>query len=131
MAAIKRWAGVICLGVMAGAAWRGLHTHSPRSPRSFDEILRLVAGKTETEVEHLLGRPDTRESRLADDDVWVWWDYTFLDGEHYAPELRGQVVHLEITFDRPEELAGQTVPHVAWRVAGPFSVNFSRRRSKS
>jgi len=101
--------------------------HAARSRQPFDQIQRLVTGKTEAEVERLLGRPDARESRLIDDDVWIWWDYTFLDGEHYPPELRGQAVHLEITFDRPAGIAAQDQPHAAWRVAGPFSVNFSHR----
>jgi hypothetical protein len=99
----------------------------PRWRQSFDEIERRVTGKTEAEVEQILGKPDTREARLVDDDVWIWWDFTFLDGEQYAPEVRGQVVHLEITFDKPSGTEGRDVPHAAWRVAGPYSVNFSRR----
>jgi len=103
--------------------------HAPRSRQSFDEIQHLITGKTEAEVEHILGKPDARESRLVDDDVWIWWDYTYLDGEQYAPELRGQVVHLEITFGKPPGAAddGRELPHEVWRAAGPFSVNFSRR----
>jgi hypothetical protein len=121
---------VVALAAAIGAGCGGCGgpaSGAPRWKHSFDEIERQVTGKTEAEVEQILGKPDTREARLVDDDVWIWWDFTFLDGEQYAPELRGQVVHLEITFDKPPEIAGQDVPHTAWRVAGPYSVNFSRR----
>lgn len=124
MAATWRWAAVVCLAAAVGG---GCRAPAARSRHSFDQIQHLVAGRTELEVECLLGSPDTRESRLADDDVWIWWDFTFLDGEQYAPELRGQIVHLEITFDRPSTIEGQRLPRAAWRIAGPFSVNFSRR----
>lgn len=127
MAATWRWAVVVCLAVVVGGAWGGCHAPAARSRHSFDQIQHLVAGRTELEVECLLGSPDTRESRLVDDDVWIWWNFTFLDGEQYAPELRGQIVHLEITFDRPFAVEGQQVPRASWRIAGPYSVNFSRR----
>ncbi|HXM70231.1 MAG TPA: hypothetical protein VN970_03795 [Thermoanaerobaculia bacterium] len=123
-----------CLAVTMGASWIGCGARAagpPRSQLSFDLIQSRVVGKTEAEVERILGMPDTREARLVDDDVWIWWDYTYLDGERYAPEVRGQIVHLEITFDKPPGLAGQDLPKAAWRVAGPFSVNFSRRAPKS
>jgi hypothetical protein len=118
---------VLAAAIAGGAGCRGPGSGAPRWRQSFDQIERQVTGKTEAEVEQILGKPDTREARLVDDDVWIWWDFTFLDGEQYAPELRGQVVHLEITFDKPAETVGQDVPHTAWRVAGPYSVNFSRR----
>jgi hypothetical protein len=124
---IWRHLSVVALAAAIGAGCGGPASGAPRWKHSFDEIERQVTGKTEAEVEQILGKPDTREARLVDDDVWIWWDFTFLDGEQYAPELRGQVVHLEITFDKPAEIAGQDVPHTAWRVAGPYSVNFSRR----
>jgi hypothetical protein len=123
MDATWRWAAVVCL---AGAAGGSCRAPAARSQHSFDQIQHLVAGRTEDEVERILGSPDTRESRLADDDVWIWWNFTFLDGEQYAPELRCQIVHLEITFDRPSGVSCRQVPRAAWR-AGPFSVNFSRR----
>src|ERR1700688_4501285 len=131
MTSIWRGVAVACLATAIHACWIGCGTHTagtPRSRLSFDQIQSRVAGKTEAEVESILGKPDTRQARLVDDDVWIWWDYTFLDGEQYAPELRGQIVHLEITFDRP---SGQDLPRAAWRIAGPFSVNFSRRASHS
>jgi hypothetical protein len=129
MARIWRHLAVATLAaaIAGSAGCRGPAPGVPRWRQSFDEIERRVTGKTEAEVEQILGKPDTREARLVDDDVWIWWDFTFLDGEQYAPEVRGQVVHLEITFDKPQGTEGRDVPHAAWRVAGPYSVNFSRR----
>jgi hypothetical protein len=124
-ARVAIWRPLTALGLALG--WLACSGHTIRSERSFDQIQRLVAGKTEIEVERLLGPPDMREARLADDEVWIWWDYTFLDGNQYAPELRGQAVHLEVTFRKPVVVEGQEVPKAGWRVAGPFSVNFSRR----
>ncbi len=125
MASLAAWGALGALWLATGCVACSRHTTRPE--RSFDQIQRLVTGKTENEVERLLGPPDAREPRLIDDDVWIWWDYTFLDGNQYAPELRGLAVHLEITFRKPEAAAGRDVPKAAWRVAGPFSVNFSRR----
>jgi hypothetical protein len=90
-----------------------------RSSQSYDQIRELVAGRTSTEVERLLGKPDLRETVL-DDQRWVWWNYTFLDGDQYAPEIRGQVVHLEITFQAPP------TPGAEARVGGPLSVSYSK-----
>lgn len=92
---------------------------SPRSHRSYDQIRDLVAGKTATEVEQLLGKPDLRETVL-DDQRWIWWNYTFLDGDQYAPEIRGQVVHLEITFQNP------STPGADVRVGSSLSVSYSK-----
>jgi hypothetical protein len=121
----------LAAALLAGAFGCGAPSSAARSRHSFDWIQRQVTGKTEAEVESILGKPDTRESRLVDDEVWIWWDYTFLDSEQYPPEMHGQVVHLEITFDRPAGAAGRDAPRAAWRVAGPFSVNFSRRLPRS
>ena len=134
MSSIWRAVAVACIATAIYACWIGCGAQAAgpsRSQLSFDQIQSRVAGRTEAEGEGILGKPDTREARLVDDDVWIWWDYTYLDGEQYAPELRGQVVHLEITFDRPSGPAGQDSPKAAWRVAGPFSVNFSRRAPRS
>jgi hypothetical protein len=92
---------------------------SARSSQSYDQIRELVTGRTATEVERLLGKPDLRETVL-DDQRWVWWNYTFLDGDQYAPEIRGQVVHLEITFQTPP------TPGAEARVGGPLSVSYSK-----
>jgi len=92
---------------------------SARSSQSYDQIRELVTGRTAAEVERLLGKPDLRETVL-DDQRWVWWNYTFLDGDQYAPEIRGQVVHLEITFQAPP------TPRADARVRGPLSVSYSK-----
>jgi hypothetical protein len=98
---------------------------SPRSHRSYDQIRDEVTGKSGAEVEHLLGPPDVRESVL-DEQRWIWWNYTFLDGDQYAPEIRGQIVHLEIILKKPA-LSGGTAPPIAqWRATGPLSVGYSR-----
>ena len=95
-----------------------------KSQQSYDQIRRLVDGKTAAEVEGLLGQPDARETALGDS-RWVWWNYTFLDGEQYAPEIRGQIVHLEITFRNPRG-PGSPVPLAEWKVSGPLSVSYSK-----
>jgi hypothetical protein len=115
----------LAAAVAAGCGILGCGGHGARSRRSFDQIQRLVVGRTEAEVERLLGAPDSREPQLVDDEVWIWWDYTFLDGTQYQPELRGRVVHLEITFGKPRPVAGTVTPRAAWRVSGPFAVNYS------
>lgn len=94
-----------------------------RSDKSFDEISRLVSGRTATEVAALLGEPDSRQSILSDSERWVWWSYTYLGGEQYAPEFRGRVVHLEITFVRSAARSGPS--RDAWRVGSPFGVSYS------
>ena len=96
---------------------------APRSDRSFDQIRELVAGKNAAEVEALLGEPDTRESVLIGDERWIWWNYTFLDGEDLPPEQRGKVVHLEITFERSPDPSASGAS--AWRVSGPLGVSYS------
>lgn len=99
---------------------------SPRSPFSFDQIRRQVSGKTAAEIEALLGRPDTRERLATGTEKWIWWDYTVLDGEHYAPEVRRQVVHLEIVFERPSGTGGTAGAAAGGRVSTPLTVSYSR-----
>lgn len=96
---------------------------SPRSNRSYDEIRELILGKSGAEVEQLLGQPDLRENVL-DEQRWIWWNYTFLDGDQYAPEIRKQVVHLEIVLKNPAP-SRTTIPAAQWRVTGPLSVSYS------
>jgi hypothetical protein len=98
-----------------------------RSDQSYEEIRRMVAGKTGAEVERLLGAPDLRETVLGDQ-RWIWWNYTFLAGDQYAPEIRGQVVHLEIVLEKPPG-RGPASPS-EWRVNGPFSVSYSTASRK-
>jgi hypothetical protein len=97
---------------------------SARSSRSYDQIRDLVSGRSAADVERLLGKPDARETVL-DESRWVWWNYTFLDGDQYAPEIRGQIVHLEILFRNPYR-SETAVPLAAWRVDGPLAVSYSR-----
>lgn len=98
-----------------------------RSAWSYEEIRAKVAGRTAVEVERLLGEPDLRETVLGDQH-WIWWNYTFLAGEQYAPEIRGQVVHLEIVLQKP---AGRgTASPSEWRVTGPFSASYSTASRK-
>lgn len=94
-----------------------------RSDRSFDEIRDLVAGKTPVEVTALLGEPDSRQNILSDNQRWVWWNYTYLGGNQYPPEMRDRVVHLEITFARSAPVQGAVAG--IWKVSSPFGVSYS------
>lgn len=94
-----------------------------RSERSFDQIAATVAGQNAAEVLELLGEPDSRQPIYLRDERWIWWNYTFLAGNDYPPEVRGQVVHLEITFRPPPAAAGRQ-PYSQWRIAEPFGVSF-------
>ncbi len=114
--------GLACLA-LAGS---GRGARPPRLPRPLAEIARLVANRSESEVEKILGSPAARTPPLADEEVCIWWSATYLEGE-YPPELRGMPLHLEITFTKPAGAPGGAVPRSAWRVAGPFAVNFSQR----
>lgn len=118
-----RWPVIVLLILNLTLVAQGCRP-SARSHRSYDQIREMVAGKTTFEVERILGKPDLREAVL-DDQRWVWWNYTFLDGDQYAPEVRGQVVHLEITFQNPHG-PGARLPLTTWRVNGPMSVSYSR-----
>ena len=97
-----------------------------RSGESFDQICSRVAGKTAAEVESLLGKPDARERLPMGDWRWIWWNYTFLDGEGYPPELRGRIVHLEILFSNPSR---PSLPKSQWRVVGPLAVSYALAQS--
>lgn len=95
-----------------------------KSTKSFDEICDLVAGKTAAEVEVLLGPPDNVYPSPLGNERWTWWNYTFLDGNSYPPEIRKRVVHLEIVFENPGLLSGQVVPASQWRVSDELSVSY-------
>jgi hypothetical protein len=101
-------------------------SHSAKSQKSFDEIRGLVAGKTATEVKQLLGPPDNVDKLLLGDERWVWWNYTFLEGKKWAPEMRGKVVHLEITFEGPsfEREGREVVAKAEPRVSEPYGVGY-------
>ncbi|HEX4959631.1 MAG TPA: hypothetical protein VF173_02245 [Thermoanaerobaculia bacterium] len=97
------------------------HSESrPRSDKSFDEICRLVSGKTAAEVEAILGKPNTHEKLPLGDLRYVWWNYTALKGDNYPPEVRDKPVHLEIMFS-----SQAAVPESQWRVGGPLAVSFA------
>jgi outer membrane protein assembly factor BamE (lipoprotein component of BamABCDE complex) len=120
----------VALLFLLAASLLGLAACRPgaKSGRSFDQIQQLVAGKTAAEVAAILGPPSTRQALLADDERWIWWNYTYLDGANYAPEIRGQVVHLEITFESPSLVSTvqvAPVPREQWRVSGPLAVSYS------
>jgi hypothetical protein len=98
--------------------------HSSRSDSSFDQIRSRVQGKTAEEVLTLLGPPDTRRSFPLGDEQWIWWDYTFLGGEDYAPEVRGKIVHLQITFGDPIFLREASSSQKKLQTVDPESVSF-------
>ena len=95
-----------------------------RSEKSFDEIRTLVAGKTEAEVTKLLGNPDHREKLPISVERLTWWNYTYL-GKEWAPEVRGKIVHLEITFAGPLVTSVEDDEPSRWRVSEPYGVGFS------
>jgi hypothetical protein len=97
---------------------------SARSRKPFDDIRSLVAGKTEAEVERLLGAPDHREDLPLGDERWIWWNYTYLGGKGWAPEWRDKVVHLEITFAAPIVAPVGSQGRSSWRVSEPYGVGY-------
>jgi hypothetical protein len=109
------------LGCMTLSACKPL----AKSDKSFDQIRNLVAGKTAAEVTRLLGPPDTTEKLLLGDERWTWWNYTYLGGEKWAPDVRGRVVHLEITFEGPPSAGRGDGSKGLWRVSEPYGVGYS------
>lgn len=98
----------------------------PKSNKSFDAIRDLVKGRTAAEVESLLGEPDSRQPLILSGERWVWWNYTYLDGKNYPPEMRGRVVHLEIIFERVGHAAGNAKAALSeLRAADPLSVSYT------
>ena len=95
-----------------------------RPRKSFEEICRNVEGKTTAEVKAMLGEPNFHQVNPLGIERWIWWNYAELDGESYPPEVRGRVVHLEITFAAPSGPAGGSLPHSQWRVRQPFGVAY-------
>jgi hypothetical protein len=98
--------------------------HGARSEKSFDEIAKLIENKTAREVEDLLGHPDGRDTTSRGEERWIWWNYTYLDGESYAPEIQERIVHLEIILQPPSMY--NKGPKSEWRVAAvPYGVGYS------
>jgi hypothetical protein len=85
----------------------------------------MLKGKTAAEVESMLGAPDVREEILQGDERWIWWNYTFLDGDNYPPEMRGQIVHLEILFQNPFHRKTQRPAYSEWRITDSLAVSYS------
>jgi hypothetical protein len=102
-----------------------------RPLRSFDQICHDVEGKTTVEVEKLLGEPNYHAANDLGDEKWIWWNFAVLDGARYPPEVRGQVVHIEITFHNPFQASGRDLPRSQWRVRAPFGVSYMIPRAKT
>jgi hypothetical protein len=99
---------------------------APKSKTSFDDIRDMVKGKTAAEVESLLGKPDSRQHLVLSGERWIWWDYTYLDGKNYPPEMRGKVVHLEIIFERAGDVVGNAKAALSeLRAMDPLSVSYT------
>lgn len=118
---------VLYLFVLAQVCLLGLTACSEArasSDKSFDEIRKLIEGKTAEQVVRLLGEPDTRQKVFGSDERWIWWNYTFLKGNDHPPEIRGQVVHLEIVFQNPDRSSPEPPSYAEWRIDEPFGVSF-------
>jgi hypothetical protein len=117
---MRRFPFLVCLfglAIAVPACQKG-----PRSHDSLDQLRAKVAEKTRFEVARMLGEPDTCERPIDGAEPCTWFYYTFLSGNQYAPELRGQVVHLKITFENPAGPGDKTTNHDRWRASGPLSV---------
>lgn len=95
-----------------------------RSDRSFNEIQALARGKTAQQILQLLGTPDSRQVVFDDDERWIWWNYTFLDGNDCPPEMRGRVVHLEIVVRAPSQGRASRRPYSEWKVDDAFGITY-------
>jgi hypothetical protein len=107
-----------------GAGTVGCRGPRARSERSFDEIQALAHGKTADQILHLLGEPDSRRVVLDADERWIWWNYTFLDGNDCPPEMRGRVVHLEILVRNPERTQAGRRPYSEWQVDDILGITY-------
>ena len=95
-----------------------------KSDKSYDQICTMVAGKTEAEVAKLLGKPDRLDDLPYGEERWTWWNYTYLAGKSWAPEVRDKVVHLEITFAAPLVTTVSASDRLSWRVSEPYGVGY-------
>ena len=69
---------------------------------------------------------DSRQPLVLLGERWVWWNYTYLDGKNYPPEMRGRLVHLEIIFDRKLEEGGNAKAALSdLRISDPLSVSYA------
>lgn len=119
--------GVLLVGLavllLAGGT-AGCRGPRARSERSFDEIQALARGKTADQILHLLGEPDSRQVVFNADERWIWWNYTFLDGNDCPPEMRGRVVHLEIVVRNPDRTRASRRPYSEWLVDDAFGITY-------
>ena len=83
----------------------------------------MVQGKTTSEIEALLGPPNTRQTSELGTERWIWWNYTFLGGQDYSPEVRGKIVHLQIVFADPITESDRPLT-LNRRVVDPMSVSY-------
>ncbi len=116
-------AGVAFL-LMLGVGVLGCRGTHARSERSFDEIQTLAHGKTAEQILQILGEPDSRQVVFDADERWIWWNYTFLDGNDCPPEMRGRVVHLEIVVRNPERSHVSRRPYSEWQVDDAFGITY-------
>lgn len=120
-----KWSVILPLGILCILLLASCHHQAAKSARCFDDIRKMVVGRTANEVERILGKPDSQQKMLLSAERWTWWNYTFLDGKDYPPEMRGRLVHLEIIFE-PAHIgsgAGQ-VAQSDLRAADPMSVTY-------
>jgi hypothetical protein len=116
---------LIGLALLATAA-AGCGGPRARSHRSFEEIQALARGKNAQQLLQLLGEPDSRQQVFDAGEQWIWWNYTFLDGKDFPPEMRGRVVHLEIVVRGPRgERAGRR-PYSEWLVDDAFGISYQK-----
>lgn len=118
----KTW--ILLAGMALLISLAGCQRPRARSDRSFDEIQALVRGKTAQQLLQLLGAPDSRQEVFDAGERWIWWNYTFLDGQDCPPEMRGRVVHLEIVVRDPETVSVDRRPYSEWRVDDAFGITY-------
>lgn len=119
--------GVLLASIAVLVGLAGCRGPSARSDRSFDQIQALVRGKTAAQLLELLGEPDSRQVLFDADERWIWWNYTFLDGQDCPPEMRGRVVHLEIVVKNPNKPASSRAgrrPYSEWKVDDSFGITY-------
>lgn len=122
---VRRCFAKAFFGIFSVLLILGCPATASRSESSFDEIRQRIEGKTAAEVTRMLGEPDTRQQIFNADERWIWWNYTFLDGNDYPPELRGAVVHLEIVFKNPAPAHERREPYSDWRIDDALGVHFN------
>jgi hypothetical protein len=121
---LPRFGRLLALALLIAVGSAACRNPQARSERSFDEIQALVRGKTADQVLDLLGEPDSRQVVFDADERWIWWNYTFLDGNDCPPEMRGRVVHLEILVRNPERSRVHRRPYSEWLVDDALGITY-------